>query len=299
MVDDGQRQLAARHVDALRADQVVVERDGEACRRLADGRAGAAAARRARARRASTSRVRVLDGHLSPMLSHPMTRARRAAADRRLARRDRRRRRRLRRGGDLLQLDDEQHAAPRSSTSAARAATRSASAGTQGSATNVRTREYKDGPNFDQRKETDELRRSTRSATAASPRARCRRTSSPARRPRRSREFVAQVLGPERRAPADDAARLPARGVADARPEGDPPRPGAGAGRAGAPARRLRRAAGRARWRSTRGGTRCCPRSRGCGRAQNEASQAIARGQAGRRGRGGGDRRDAGGRARG
>jgi len=27
-------------------------------------------------------------------------------------------------------------------------------AGTQGSATNVRTREYKDGPNFDQRKET-------------------------------------------------------------------------------------------------------------------------------------------------
>jgi mono/diheme cytochrome c family protein len=29
-----------------------------------------------------------------------------------------------------------------------------AAAGTQGSATNVRTREYKDGPNFDQRKET-------------------------------------------------------------------------------------------------------------------------------------------------
>jgi mono/diheme cytochrome c family protein len=29
-----------------------------------------------------------------------------------------------------------------------------AAAGTEGSATNVRTREYKDGPNFDQRKET-------------------------------------------------------------------------------------------------------------------------------------------------
>jgi len=30
------------------------------------------------------------------------------------------------------------------------------SAGTQGSATDVRTREYKDGPNFDQRHETKE-----------------------------------------------------------------------------------------------------------------------------------------------
>ena len=41
-----------------------------------------------------------------------------------------------------------------SSTSAARAATRSAWRVPQGSTTNVRTREYKDGPNFDQRKVT-------------------------------------------------------------------------------------------------------------------------------------------------
>ena len=62
---------------------------------------------------------------------------------------------------------------------------------------------------------------STRSATAASPPARCRRTSSSARTPRRSRDFVAKYSGrATRKTPRH------ARSAADARPQGDPPRPG-------------------------------------------------------------------------
>ena len=48
--------------------------------------------------------------------------------------------------------------------------------GAQGSATNVGSRERRDGPNFNERQETSRTC-STRSATAASRRRRCRRTS--------------------------------------------------------------------------------------------------------------------------
>ena len=52
-------------------------------------------------------------------------------------------------------LTDEQHRAARLVRPALLGLPHaSAVAGTQGSATNVRTREYKDGPNFDQRKVT-------------------------------------------------------------------------------------------------------------------------------------------------
>ncbi len=73
--------------------------------------------------------------------------------------------------------------------------------GAQGSAVKANKREYKDGPNFDQRKEDVRLRSSTRSATAASPPARCRRTSWSARRPRRSRRFVAENSGKQAKSP--------------------------------------------------------------------------------------------------
>ena len=52
-------------------------------------------------------------------------------------------------------LDDEQHAAAEIFTQRCGGCHTLGVAGTQGSATNVRTREYKDGPNFDQRKVTE------------------------------------------------------------------------------------------------------------------------------------------------
>ena len=52
-------------------------------------------------------------------------------------------------------LNDEQLAAAEIFTERCGACHTLSVAGTQGSATNVRTREYKDGPNFDQRKVTE------------------------------------------------------------------------------------------------------------------------------------------------
>jgi hypothetical protein len=89
------------------------------------------------------------------MLSHPMTRARRvlliAASLAATA------------GGVAAcgsegissSLNDEQHAAAEIFTERCGGCHTLGVAGTQGSATNVRTREYKDGPNFDQRKVTE------------------------------------------------------------------------------------------------------------------------------------------------
>jgi mono/diheme cytochrome c family protein len=89
------------------------------------------------------------------MLSHPMTRARRvlliAASLAATA------------GGVAAcgsegissSLNDEQHAAAVLFDQRCSGCHTLSVAGTQGSATNVRTREYKDGPNFDQRKVTE------------------------------------------------------------------------------------------------------------------------------------------------
>ena len=52
-------------------------------------------------------------------------------------------------------LNDEQHAAAVLFDQRCSGCHTLSVAGTQGSATNVRTREYKDGPNFDQRKVTE------------------------------------------------------------------------------------------------------------------------------------------------
>jgi mono/diheme cytochrome c family protein len=89
------------------------------------------------------------------MLSHPMTRARRvlliAASLAATA------------GGVAAcgsegissSLNDEQHTAAVLFDQRCSGCHTLSVAGTQGSATNVRTREYKDGPNFDQRKVTE------------------------------------------------------------------------------------------------------------------------------------------------
>ena len=67
--------------------------------------------------------------------------------------------------------------------------------GAQGSATSIQNRLKTNGPNFNIRKETDEPRCSTRSATAASPARSCPRTSSSANRRRRSRSSSPQYSG--------------------------------------------------------------------------------------------------------
>jgi mono/diheme cytochrome c family protein len=88
------------------------------------------------------------------MLSHPMTRARRvlliavslaATAGGVVA---------CGEEGISSSLPPEQHAAAELFAERCGGCHTLSVAGTQGSATNIRTREYKDGPNFDQRKET-------------------------------------------------------------------------------------------------------------------------------------------------
>ena len=125
---------------------------------------------------------------------------------------------------------------------------------------------------------------STPSRTAASPRVRCRRTSSRARTRRRSRTFIAKYSGPER-AQARAATSAPER-ASRARPEGDPPRPGPGARRARAPPRRVRRSGcDDASWRSTRRRLELLPEVEALRARQNEASQGDRARQEGRRGR--------------
>ena len=88
------------------------------------------------------------------MLSHPMTRPRRAlltfsliaAAAGAIAA--------CGEEGISSKLPPDQHAAAVLFTQRCSGCHTLAQAGTQGSATNVRTREYKDGPNFNQRHET-------------------------------------------------------------------------------------------------------------------------------------------------
>jgi hypothetical protein len=88
------------------------------------------------------------------MLSHPMTRARRvlliaaslAATAGGIAA--------CGEQGISSSLPPEQHAAAEMFAERCGACHTLSVAGTQGSATNVRTREYKDGPNFDQRRVT-------------------------------------------------------------------------------------------------------------------------------------------------
>jgi cytochrome c551 len=86
------------------------------------------------------------------MLSHPMTRARRvlltvtalaAAAGGVVAC-----------GEEGIDVSSNQQSAAQLFNERCSGCHTLSAAGTQGSATNVRTREYKDGPNFDQRKET-------------------------------------------------------------------------------------------------------------------------------------------------
>ncbi len=93
-------------------------------------------------------------GILSPMLSHPMTRPRRlllistlvvAAAGAVTACGSK---------GISSSLPPESHATAVLFTERCGACHTISVAGTHGSATNVRTREYKDGPNFNQRHET-------------------------------------------------------------------------------------------------------------------------------------------------
>src|SRR6478609_7375115 len=86
------------------------------------------------------------------MLSHPMTRVRRALLIAMLL---------AVTGGVVAACGEEGIDVPEDQRAAAELFNERCSgchtlsaAGTQGSTTNVRTREYKDGPNFDQRKET-------------------------------------------------------------------------------------------------------------------------------------------------
>src|SRR4051794_22731443 len=147
VVGDGERELAAGRADVLRADQVVVERDREGVGALAGRRALAAAGEREEGEQGQRA-----GAHRSPMLSHPMTRARRVlliATALALA------------AGGVVACGEENIDVAANERNAASNFDEHCSgchtlgvAGTQGSATNVRTREYKDGPNFDQRKET-------------------------------------------------------------------------------------------------------------------------------------------------
>ena len=108
---------------------------------------------------------------------------------------------------------------------------------------------------------------SSPSATAASPARSCPRTSSSARTPRRSRDFLDEVLG-RRQTSAEQVAAV-------ARSQGDPPRP---RGRARAALAR-RGAAGRDR-RAARArrsaGARILPELEELRATQNEASEGIA-----------------------
>ena len=87
--------------------------------------------------------------HRSPMLSHPMTRFRRALLIASLLAATTGGLAACGRGGDLRRVGRARAAAIFNERCSG-CHTLSV-AGTQGSTTNVRTREYKDGPNFDQR----------------------------------------------------------------------------------------------------------------------------------------------------
>ena len=124
--------------------------------------------------------------------------------------------------------------------------------------------------------------------TAASPARSCRRTSSIGEDARTGRaSFVRQVLRPQQtHAGRQPGASTPRPAVRSARPQRDPPRSRSRSGRrwrAGATAPTARSTTCS---RSTRGAPRAAARARGrCGRAERRPREAIARGQAGGRGR--------------
>src|SRR5262249_50077166 len=136
--------------DLLRSDEVVAERDREVRVARAHRGAGASAA----GQREREEQCGDPETHLSPMLSHPMTRSRRlllistlvVAASGAVAA--------CGEQGISSSLPPESHATAVLFTERCGACHTLNVAGTQGSATNVRTREYKDGPNFNQRHET-------------------------------------------------------------------------------------------------------------------------------------------------
>ena len=130
-------------------------------------------------------------------------------------------------------------------------------AGTQGSTTNVRTREYKDGPNFDQRHEsvTCVLYAIRNGGFSSGPMPQNIVTGAEAEA---LAKFVSENSKPD--TSGGSGAGLP-RGL-DARSTEHLPRPGAGAGGSGTSARRVGRAADGRRSRCARSSTRCSPSSR-------------------------------------
>ena len=92
--------------------------------------------------------------HLSPMLSHPMTRARRALLIATLLAATAGAVAACGEQGISSDLTDEQRASADIFVERCSGCHTLGVAGTQGSSTNIRSREYKDGPNFDQRKVT-------------------------------------------------------------------------------------------------------------------------------------------------
>ena len=173
--------------------------------------------------------------HLSPMLSHPMPRARRAlliatllaACSGAISAC----------GEEGIDVPEDQQASAELFVERCSGCHTLSAAGTQGSNTNVRTREYKDGPNFDQRKVTANCVlyaiRNGGFSSGPMPQNIVVGAGGRGARPVRRRE-----LGQGRRdhpGSGDHGHRLP-RPVANAGPAGDQPRPGTGAGGAGAPA---------------------------------------------------------------
>ena len=138
----------------------------------------------------------------------------------------------------------------------------------QGSASSIDTREYKDGPSFNERVESadDVLYAIRNGGFSSGPMPQNIITGEEAEA---VAEFVAKYSGKEAERPPiptggnppappgaepPEARSSPASAAGDARSQGDPPRPRAGARRPGAPARRVRRAARRgARARRTSG----------------------------------------------
>ena len=138
----------------------------------------------------------------------------------------------------------------------------------------MRTREYKDGPNFDQRNETENcvLYAIRNGGFSSGPMPQNIVTGAEA-------EALAEFVSEELQAASTThgaTGRRTARGSsADARPAGDQPRPGAGAGRARAASRRLRRAAGRGAGAARAAATRCRPELEEAQAERNGASEAI------------------------
>ena len=136
-------------------------------------------------------------------------------------------------------------------------------AGTEGSAVKVKTREHKDGPNFDQRKEDEEdvLYAIENGGFSSGPMPQNIVTGEDAQK---IAEFIAKYSGPDAPKPSGDSAR--ARAVLDLkaiRRDPDPVRAALARRRDGSDAAARRRAGARRAPAAS-----CCPRSRRCARAR-------------------------------